>query len=163
MQDGKKSGNKPEIPAGASRLVPPAWMGLAIIAMGIIWYVVPGRQIIVPPYSYIGGVIFVVGLALAIYGKRQFDHAGTPVRPFTKTTAVVDTGPFRFSRNPMYLAMVIGLIGVAVLFGKVAPFVMVPLFILWIRAKFINHEEQLMEARFGHTYLDYKARVRRWL
>lgn len=144
-------------------MVPPVWMGVAILAMGLIWYGVPGSQVLVPPYSYLGGLLFVCAFALAAWGKQQFDRAGTPVRPFTRTTAVVCSGPFRFSRNPMYLGMVLGLIGIGLLLGKVAPFVVVPLFIMWIRARFIRYEEQLMEARFGDAYLAYKARVRRWV
>ena len=155
--------NQLEIPAGASRFVPPLWMGLAIVAMGLIWYGVPGYQVLVPPHSYLGGVLFAGAFALVVWGKRQFDRVGTPVRPFTKTTAIVSSGPFRFSRNPMYLGMVLGLIGIGLLLGKVAPFVVVPLFVMWIRARFIRHEEQLMEDRFGDDYLAYKARVRRWI
>ena len=151
------------IPAGASRIVPPVWMLLSMAMMGGIWYLVPGNQLIVAPYTYLGGVIFVGGLALAVYGKRQFDLVGTPVRPFAKMTSVVDTGPFRFSRNPMYLAMVMGLFGVGVLLGKVAPFVMVPLFMIWIVTRFIRYEERAMEAQFGEAYMDYKRRVRRWI
>lgn len=153
----------PIIPPGASRIVPPVWMLLAMALMGAIWYLVPGTQMIPAPYSYVGGVVFVAGLALAVYGKRQFDRVGTPVRPFTKTTAVVDTGPFRFTRNPMYLAMVIGLIGVGFMLGKIAPFVMVPVFIIWIKTRFIRYEEHVMETQFGKEYVDYKNRVRRWI
>jgi len=132
-------------------------------AMVGIWYWVPGTKLIPAPYAYIGGVLFIMGLMLAVYAKRQFDRVGTPVRPFTKSTAVVDSGPFRFSRNPMYLSMVLGLIGIGIGLGKIAPFVMVPLFMIWIRVRFIQFEEQVMEARFGQDYLDYKKRVRRWL
>ena len=72
------------------------------------------------------------------------------------------SGPFKFSRNPMYLAMVIGLISVGVILGKIAPFVVVPLFIMWIRKCFIDYEEQLLETYFGNTYREYKSCVRRW-
>jgi protein-S-isoprenylcysteine O-methyltransferase Ste14 len=57
---------------------------------------------------------------------------------------------------------VIGLISVGVILGKIAPFVVVPLFIMWIRKRFIDHEEQLMATYFGDTYREYKSCVRRW-
>ncbi len=155
--------NKISVPPGASSIVPPVWFLLSVVMMAVIGYLLPGRQIIAPPYSYFGGVLFVAGLALAVYAKRQFDVVRTPVRPFTKSTHVVATGPFRFSRNPMYLAMVLGLVAVGIGLGKIAPFVMVPLFIMWIRSRFIRFEEQAMEARFGEEYVAYKNRVRRWI
>ncbi len=152
-----------DVPKGASRVVPPAWFVIFAVDMVLIWYWVPGAQLIEPPYTYLGAVIFGAGVVLAFYGKRQFDHVGTPVRPFTTSTSVVVSGPFRFSRNPMYLSMVIALIGIGVGLGKIAPFVMVPLFMIWMRSKFIKHEEDLMLERFGEEYLAYKRRVRRWI
>lgn len=153
---------KPNIPVGASRLVPPVGMLVGIISMVGIWYFMPGSQLFEAPYSYAGWGIFVAALGLAMYAKRQFDQVGTGVRPFTKTTELVLSGPFQYSRNPMYLAMVIGLISVGILLGKIAPFVVVPLFIMWVRKRFIDHEEQLMKTHFGDAYMEYKSRVRRW-
>lgn len=154
---------KPKIPVGASRILPPVWFLGAILAMVAIWYGVPGTQVTESSYVYAGIILMAAGVALAVYGKKQFDLANTPVRPFTKTTALVKSGPFRFSRNPMYLAMVIVLIGVGLVLGKIAPFAVIPLFIMWIRSRFIRYEEQIMAAQFGAAYLDYKNRVRRWI
>ena len=140
----------------------PVGMLVGIIAMVSTWYFIPGSELFKAPYSHGGWGLFVAALGLAIYAKRQFDHVGTSVRPFTKTTDLVMSGPFKFSRNPMYLAMVIGLISVGVILGKIAPFVVVPLFIMWIRKCFIDYEEQLMETYFGNTYREYKSCVRRW-
>ena len=154
---------KPNIPKGASRILPPVWFLGAILVMVAIWYGVPGTQVSGSSYLYAGTGIMAAGVALAVYGKKQFDLVNTPVRPFTKTTALVVSGPFRFSRNPMYLAMVIVLIGVGLALGKLAPFAVIPLFIMWIRSRFIRYEELLMEDQFGADYLDYKNRVRRWI
>lgn len=156
-------GDPLNIPKGASRIVPPIWLLVSAGIMVAIWYWVPGTVLISPPYTYIGGIVFGLGLMLAVYAKRQFDRVGTPVRPFTESIVVVDTGPFRFSRNPMYVSMVLALIGTGIGLGKIAPFVMVPLFMIWLRVRFIQFEEQVMEERFGEGYLTYKKRVRRWL
>ena len=154
---------KPNIPEGASRILPPVWFFGAILVMVAIWYGVPGTQVAGNLHLYAGIGLMAVGISFAVYGKKQFDHAGTPVRPFTKSSALVMSGPFRFSRNPMYLAMVVVLIGVGLALGKIAPFAVIPIFIMWIRSRFIRYEEQIMEARFGAAYLDYKNRVRRWI
>jgi len=154
---------KRDIPVGASRVLPLVGLLGAILVMVGIWYWVPGMQLIEAPHRYLGLVTFVAGVGWAGYGKSQFDRVGTPVLPFTKTTALVVSGPFRFGRNPMYLAMIIGLISVGIMLGKIAPFAIIPLFIMWIRGRFIPYEEQAMEARFGEEYLEYKARVRRWI
>jgi protein-S-isoprenylcysteine O-methyltransferase Ste14 len=153
---------KPNIPAGASRFVPPVGMLVGLIAMVSAWYFIPGSQLFEAPYSHGGWGLFVAALGLSMYAKCQFVHVGTGVRPFTKTPDLVMSGPFKFSRNPMYLAMVIELISVGVILGKIAPFIVVPLFIIWIRKRFIDHEEQLMETHFGDAYRVYKSCVRRW-
>ena len=140
----------------------PVGMLVGIIAMVSTWYFIPGSELFKAPYSHGGWGLFVAALGLAMYAKRQSDHVGTSVSPFTKTTDLITSGPFKFSRNPMYLAMVIGLISVGVILGKIAPFVVVPLFIMWIRKRFIDHEEQLMETYFGDAYREYKSCVRRW-
>ena len=154
---------KRDIPDGASRILLPFWWGGAILAMIAVWYWLPGMQLIEAPLRYLGLAIFAIAIGLAVYGKSQFDRVGTPVRPFTKSTSLVISGPFRFSRNPMYLAMVISLIGVGVVLGKIAPFAIIPLFMMWIRGRFIHHEEQAMESLFGEDYTKYKSRVRRWI
>ena len=140
----------------------PVGMLVGIIAMVSAWYFIPGSELFKAPYSYGGWGLFVAALGLAMYAKCQFDHVGKGVRPFTKSPDLVMSGPFKFSRNPMYLAMVIGLISVGVILGKIAPFIIVPLFIMWIRKRFIDHEEQLMETHFGDAYRVYKSCVRRW-
>ncbi len=114
-------------------------------------------------FKLVGWGIFAGAFFMAWRAKRRFDVAETPVRPFTESTTVVEEGLFRFSRNPMYLAMMIGMGGFALAIGDGLPFMVVPAFFVLITTQFIVHEEQLMEARFGQVYLDYKSRVRRWL
>ena len=75
---------------------------------------------------------------------------------------MVDYGPFRFSRNPVYLSMVLGLIGLAVLLGTASPIVVIVLFALVIQARFIGPEEEMLREDFGEKYEAYTRRVRRW-
>ncbi len=103
------------------------------------------------------------GLALAASAVISFKKAGTAIRPFESSTALVKDGLYQYTRNPMYLGMVILLIGVATYLGSLMPYLVVPMFILIIQECFIKHEEPFLENIFGQEYLDYRNNVRRWL
>jgi len=102
------------------------------------------------------------GLALAASGVISFNKAGTAIRPFESSTFLVTDGLYRYTRNPMYLGMVILLIGVATYLGSLTPYIVIPVFFLIIQQCFIKHEEPFLENIFGQEYLDYKDKVRRW-
>ena len=89
--------------------------------------------------------------------------AGTRVETYKPTTAIVVNGPYRFTRNPIYLGMVLGQIGVAVAFDSLWILATLVLFYLVIRYGVIAREEAYLERRFDDLYLGYKSRVRRWL
>ena len=131
--------------------------------MALIHYQYPTPVDLLIKAKPFGWAVFAGAFVMAWRAKRRFDLVETPVRPFTESTAVVESGLFQFSRNPMYLAMHVGLLGFALAIGDGLPFAVVPVFFVLISTQFIAYEEQLLEARFGEVYLDYKARVRRWL
>jgi protein-S-isoprenylcysteine O-methyltransferase Ste14 len=111
----------------------------------------------------IGGSLILIGLALAAAGIRNFSRAGTPVRSIKPTRALVTTGIHGWTRNPIYLGIFLlyGGIGVA----AQSPWILIltlPLAIT-IRYGVVAREEAYLERRFGDTYRDYKARVRRWV
>src|SRR5690606_21093810 len=110
-----------------------------------------------------GAAIFILGLMLLAWAALNFQRAGTNVPTNRPSTAIVATGPYRFSRNPIYIAMLIGQIGVAIYFDNAWQFVVAIPFIAVLRYGVIAREESYLERKFGQTYLDYKARVRRWL
>ena len=90
-------------------------------------------------------------------------RAGTRVETTQPTTTIVAEGPYRFSRNPIYLAMGLGLVGLAIGFNTVWILVALAAFYLVVRYGVIAREEANLERKFGAVYLDYKSRVRRWL
>ncbi len=98
-----------------------------------------------------------------ILAVRRFRAANTPIKPFDTPSSIVITGPFRFSRNPMYLAMLLVLFGGAVAWGTLSPFFFPPLLAWLLTIGFIRVEEASMGRSFGSEYEDYKGRVRRWL
>jgi len=150
-------------PNAVQRILPPFWLfaGLATMALISYWYPTPVGPLV--QVKLFGWAVFAGAFVMAWRAKRRFDLVATPVRPFTESTEIVEAGLFRFSRNPMYLALHIGLVGFAIAIGDGLPFIVIPVFFTVISTQFIAYEEKLMEARFGQAYLDYKSRVRRWL
>jgi protein-S-isoprenylcysteine O-methyltransferase Ste14 len=143
--------------------IPPLYFGLAILSMVALHRFLPLADLIERPWSHLGWLPIAAGVLLAVWAERLFKRAGTGVRPFTPSTAVVETGPYQFSRNPMYLGMVLVLAGVFLLLGSITSLLVMPLFIWLIHRRFVLHEERHMETHLGDAYLAFKRRVRRWI
>lgn len=117
----------------------------------------------IPVVRGAGIALIALGAALAVWCAAEFRRANTPIVPFQEPTALVARGPYRNSRNPIYLGFTLALIGVAALLGSSSPFVVVPLFVWIMQRLFVEPEERLLEHRFGEVYRAYKAQVRRWI
>lgn len=115
------------------------------------------------PGGLIGAVIFVLALALAVWAIDTMTRAGTNVPTNRPTIAIVEWGPYRFTRNPIYLGMFGGLIGLAIAFDNLWLLLMLVPFALVIRYGVVAREEAYLERRFGDAYRGYRQRVRRWL
>jgi protein-S-isoprenylcysteine O-methyltransferase Ste14 len=115
------------------------------------------------PNAFIGGIAFAAGLGLTTWAIMTIRRGGTAVETVKPTTAIVANGPYRWTRNPIYLGMMLGLIGFAIGFDTLWLLVALVAFYLVIRYGVIAREEAYLERKFGGTYLDYKSRVRRWL
>jgi len=110
-----------------------------------------------------GAILAVASGMIAAWGARTMRRAGTNVLPARPTLSIVTEGPFRFSRNPLYLGNVIFYLALALIFNTAWPlFLFVPMLCV-VQRGIIRREERYLEAKFGETYLDYKRRVRRWL
>ncbi|HEY7242139.1 MAG TPA: isoprenylcysteine carboxylmethyltransferase family protein [Burkholderiales bacterium] len=144
-------------------LVPPVYFLVALLLMVFFHRVAPWAQVLEAPYCYAGIVLAALALGLGAWAAVLFRRAGTDVRPFMPSTALVVAGPYRLTRNPMYLGMAGILLGAAIFMGSLTPFVVIPAFMALITERFILPEEAKLEAAFGRDYLDFKARVRRWL
>jgi len=96
-------------------------------------------------------------------GYRYY-HQGRVERPTNRpTTTIVESGPYRFTRNPIYLGMFLGLIGLAIAFDNLWLLVMLVPFVLVIRYGVVGREEAYLDRKFGDIYRGYRSRVRRWL
>jgi protein-S-isoprenylcysteine O-methyltransferase Ste14 len=103
------------------------------------------------------------GIALAIWFLLAMQRAGTPVDPREATTALVQTGPFRYTRNPAYVAFTFTYLGVSLLAGARWPVILLPAVLVIVDRGVIRREERYLEERFGSDYSQYRLRVRRWL
>ena len=122
-------------------------------------------QPILPNYfSIVAGIVLILaGLAIVLTAISQMRRAKTNVEPWKPTTAILDTGIYGISRNPIYIAMVLVYAGIAFLFNSfwfLPPLILV---LLIIHFGVILREEKYLAGKFGDDYLNYKNRVRRWL
>jgi protein-S-isoprenylcysteine O-methyltransferase Ste14 len=145
------------------RVVPPVYFLIALLAMAGLHLLWPITALVAAPWSYLGLLPLVFGLWLAVSSARAFRRAGTPIRPLERSTRLVLTGAYRFTRNPMYLGLACVLAGIALLLSSLSPWLVVPSFVSWIDRRFVRREEALLRATFGASYEDYCRRVRRWL
>jgi protein-S-isoprenylcysteine O-methyltransferase Ste14 len=111
----------------------------------------------------LGALLIVVAIALFASAVAKFRAAGTPVPARKPTTAIVRTGPYRFSRNPIYLAFSLLQLGIAIWVNSLWLLVTLVGAVALINFLVIPEEERYLERRFGSQYLEYKASVRRWL
>ncbi|HSV12639.1 MAG TPA: isoprenylcysteine carboxylmethyltransferase family protein [Tepidisphaeraceae bacterium] len=145
------------------RVVPPVYLLAAVILMLLLHRFAPVRQLIQWPWRWIGVAVIVGGLAFGFSAVALFRRHRTPLRPGQASSSLVDSGPFRVTRNPIYVGMTIALAGVAVLLGSLTPWAVVPLFVLVINRNVIPLEERMLLGAFGEEYTRYQARVRRWI
>src|SRR5262245_61531593 len=128
---------------------PPLAWGLAVIAgLALDWLVpLPFLPADVPA-GWLGAIVFVVALALVAWAIVTITRAGSKVPTNLPTTAIVESGPYRFTRNPIYLAMFVGLIGLAIAFDNLWLLMMLVPFALVIRDGVVAREEAYLERRF---------------
>jgi protein-S-isoprenylcysteine O-methyltransferase Ste14 len=111
----------------------------------------------------LGAVLILVGAWIMIPARRMMLRAGTPIRPTIPTTALVTTGPFRFTRNPLYLGTTLFYLGIAVAARSLWALVLLLVVFAVMQRGVIDREEHYLERKFGADYVRYKERVRRWI
>jgi protein-S-isoprenylcysteine O-methyltransferase Ste14 len=145
------------------KIMPPTWMLIAIIAMLVLNFLLPVVKIIPTLWNLCGLVFLVSGITLNLIADRAFQQVGTTVKPYQESSNLVTGGVFQISRNPMYLGMVLMLIGIAVLLRSLSPLLIVIPFAILIDQIYIRVEEQMLMEKFGAKWQAYKAQTRRWL
>lgn len=129
------------------RILPPTYFLAAIVLMAALHWSAPVVSVIATPWNLVGILPLALGVVLNLMADRAFAKHQTTVKPFEQPRVLVTSGVFRFSRHPMYLGMVLMLIGIALLVDRL----------------FITAEEAMLSATFGEDWANYKRSVRRWL
>lgn len=145
------------------RALPPAYFLLSIVAMAALHLLVPLVRWLPVPWNVAGVLPLAAGIALAVWADGLFKRHGTAVHPYAAASDLVTEGPFKLTRNPMYLGLVLALLGIAMLLGTVTPLAVIPVFVVIISRLFIRYEEGALEQTFGAAYVDYRSKVRRWI
>jgi len=112
---------------------------------------------------YFGWGLIDAGVLLMLWAGLLMLWRKTTVNPYGKPARLLEEGPFRFSRNPIYLADSLIYCGIALLWGSLWPWLLLPLVIHVMQRAVMRHEERLLVQLFGEAYRSYCARVRRWL
>ena len=142
----------------------PPWVYLGAIALGVLMHVaLPVRLVSRAVSVPLGGTTVLVAIALFLSAVRTFRSAGTPVPGNRPTTTIVRTGPYRCSRNPIYLSFSLLQLGVAFWVNSLWLLVTLMPAVALMSFVVIPREEQYLATRFPSDYLPYRASVRRWL
>lgn len=154
-----------EVPRDHSGVVvPPPLIYLAFFLVGLgLQRYLPVPRLSMAIGRVVGSALALSGLMLVTWSVKRFWASGTSVVPIRPTTALVIQGPYRFTRNPMYLGLLLLYVGVAFWFGLVWPVLLAPVLVWTIGVSVIGREERYLTRKFGSEYQQYQARVRRWL
>jgi len=144
-------------------IYPPVWLLLGIISIFALNEYAAGPRFTSVEGQLAGGVLLVIGLALLVLAGGLFKQADTDLIPFKNVTALVTTGVYAYTRNPMYLGMALVLLGCAVTVGASTALVIAPIFMVIIELRYIRPEEDMLMGLFPEEFPDYRARVRRWI
>lgn len=146
--------------------LPPVALGL--ICLAAMWGIsrsLPSLSVELPFRGAVSVALVALGVTIGLAGVATFRRSRTTVDPTRpdRASTLVASGIYRVTRNPMYVALALGLSAAAIWFSNIPAMLIVPIFIAWITRLQIIPEERALRARFGAGYEDYAARVRRWL
>jgi protein-S-isoprenylcysteine O-methyltransferase Ste14 len=146
------------------RIVPPLWIVILLVIGLCIHWLLPTRDILDWRCYPAGIILFVLGIFSVFWAGSLFRKRGTEILPHSPTNKLLMMdGPYRFTRNPMYLGMTLVLLGIAFFVGTLPMFLVPVVFFCIINFVFIPFEEAKMQRQFGDQFANYKQRVRRWI
>jgi protein-S-isoprenylcysteine O-methyltransferase Ste14 len=146
--------------------VPPPAVALVIaVLMWLLSLAAPAVAFAIPARTLIAIILAAAGLATAIAGVVTFARAKTTVNPTTpeRSSSLVSWGIYRVTRNPMYLGLLLELTAWAIFLSNALPFLLLPVYMLYINRFQIAPEERALTSLFGREYGAYQSRVRRWI
>jgi len=148
----------------AGIFVPPPLLYAIVFVIGMLLQRVRPVGILPTSVGRAAGIVCIVsGMALIVWSVQTFWRAKTSVIPVRPSTAIVISGPFRFTRNPMYVGLALMYLGAAFWLNMLWPILLLPALLFLVQIYIIAREERYLERKFGDEYLQYKSRVRRWM
>ena len=145
------------------KIMPTTYLLIAMLVLFAIHFLFPGKVIIPPLWNLLGIIPLGIGVAINLAADSAFHKTGTTVKPFQESSALLTSGAFRISRNPMYLGFVLILVGVAILLRSSTPYLVIIAFAIFIDRVFITVEESMLAQKFGSSWVEYKQKTRRWM
>lgn len=146
--------------------IPPPLVALAFALLSyVLGRLIPLGVLSLPLQSAVAAALAGLGLVIIVISVREFMRVKTTVNPIKidEASALVTSGPFGFTRNPMYLGMLLILTGIAVWLGQLSGLIALPLFIAYITRFQIMPEEAVMRQIFGDAFVAYSRKTRRWI
>ncbi len=136
---------------------------VSILSMIALKFLLPEIKLFPTLWGLLGLFPFTIGIVINLLADQALKVADTTVRPFEESNTLVTNGIYKITRNPMYLGMSLILTGIVLLFNNLLLFSVVVVFIFLISSNFIRVEEEMLEAKFGENWLQYKAKTRPWI
>jgi len=144
-------------------IAPPPLIFAGTLASGLLLHVLFPLSVLPRAGLVLGRIFIVFAGIIAVAVFRAFRQVGTNVAPSKPAIALVTEGPFRFSRNPLYLSLTLLYAGITFCVSTLWPLLLLPPLLIVIQRGVIDREEHYLELKFGEAYRHYKARVRCWL
>ncbi|MDB2705302.1 isoprenylcysteine carboxylmethyltransferase family protein [Pseudomonadota bacterium] len=146
------------------KIPPPVYM---LFMAGMMWLLdryLPINEFISKPWDRLGFGIILLAIVTDGLSLLHFFRVRTSINPLypEKANSLVTTGLYQWTRNPMYLGLLLVLLGWAIVLGSASPFIVLPIFTVVLTIQQIIPEEIVLEHKFGKSYRDYKQTVRRW-
>jgi protein-S-isoprenylcysteine O-methyltransferase Ste14 len=145
------------------KIMSPTYLLIFLILSIVFHLIVPIKSVIVKPYNLLGIIFISIGIWFNIQTDNLFRKNETTVKPEGETSVLIISGPFKYSRHPMYLGMLLITIGMGILLGSIASFLPSLSFSLVLEFIFVRFEEDKLEKVFGQEYIKYKKKVRSWI
>lgn len=147
------------------KITPPAQFAITAAAMYGVSKIMPSLKFSLNGSTVLAVGLGVIGLSSAIMGVTQFNKAQTTPNPqaLENVSSLVTSGIYQYSRNPMYLGLVLILLGWALYLSHFLAFILIPIFMMYMTRFQIQPEERMMTQKFGDKYQAYVSKVRRWL
>lgn len=145
------------------KVMPTTWFLGFLILIIVLHFLIAEKRIILFPFNQFGWLLVLSGILLNLWTDNLFKKYKTTVKPHLKPSIFISNGPFRICRNPMYLGMILILLGTTVLLKSVVLLMLPLVFGCIIHIFYIRKEEPNMLEKFGNEYLQYKKKVRSWI